>query len=125
MSSQDYPPPPHLPPEMKSWPELGTSSFESSRIPPPQKKLELDCAETNRCIPQGYGLVTKMQNVQVDHNDYEADFRTKCSRSLRTLNLVSTFKLDTHTRKLFQNNVQNSDSGVVIRKALKKKQSKL
>ena len=39
------------PPQMKSWSELGTLSFE---------KLQCECVETNRCIPQGYRLVKKI-----------------------------------------------------------------
>ena len=62
------------PSPMKSWPELGTLnfdypkiappphpigtlSFDYPRIPPSNEKLQLECVETNRCIPQGYRLV--------------------------------------------------------------------
>ena len=41
LTIQEYPLPPRLP-EMKSSPDLG---------------LQLECVETNRCVPQGYRLV--------------------------------------------------------------------
>ena len=53
----------HFPP-IEIWPELGTFSFHYPKIPPPnQKMLQLECVETNRCIPQGYRLVNECQDM--------------------------------------------------------------
>ena len=52
---------------MKTWPELGTLSFDYPRISPPpkfKKELQLECVKTNRCIPQGYRLVVFVKTIQ-------------------------------------------------------------
>ena len=55
---------PRIPsPQIEIGPELGTLGFHYGRIPPPHlklkfgKRLQLECMETNHCIPQRYRLV--------------------------------------------------------------------
>ena len=49
LTTQEYP----LPPEIEIWPEVGTEFW---------KGLQLECVETNRCIPQGNRLVGFLDN---------------------------------------------------------------
>ena len=89
---------------MKSWPELGTFSFHYARIPPlsPKEKLQLECVETNRCIPKGYYLIFNCLSMKYkirDKNTQQFKIFISNIHQSATKNYKSLQSICTQTKK--------------------------